>query len=232
MSIKRSECLEWDTATWSRALQFWEENKGDNSAWAGKYGLELGAHRGGLSLYFAQEWGCRMLCSDLIYPDKAEAWHAAFAAPDGAIEYAAVDALQIPFPDATFDMVVFKSMLGIIGRNRQPEKMEYALREMYRVLKPGGYLFFAENLHGSLLHRLARRYFVRWGDKWYYPQYEELEQMLRMFPQKQLKTTGFFAAFIPGNRPLKNLAAILDSLLFFVPKSWQYVGYGMARKEG
>lgn len=224
--------VEWDTVTWSRALLFWEQTMRHTENWKGKYGLELGAHRGGLSLYFAREWGCRMVCSDVEWPVAAQTCHADFPPPAQPITYAAVNALEIPYPDATFDLVVFKSMLGVIGRNNRPDQIEQTLAEIRRVLKPGGHVFWAENLRGSRLHGFARRYFVRWGHKWYYPRYSELEHMMRIFPYKQVETTGFLAAFLPGNGRFKNRIAQLDSLLFFLPKSWQYVGYGISRKEG
>jgi len=45
------------------------------------------------------------------------------------------DARQLPFPDATFDVVVSSQVIHNISR---PEERAQALREIARVLKPGG----------------------------------------------------------------------------------------------
>jgi hypothetical protein len=47
--------IEWDVATWSRALPLWEAAAGPSLA--GKRGLEIGSRGGGLSLWMARK-GC------------------------------------------------------------------------------------------------------------------------------------------------------------------------------
>ena len=49
-----------------------------------------------------------------------------------AMDWAGVDALQLPFPDNSFDAVVSGFLL------RNTVDLQQALREQYRVLKPGG----------------------------------------------------------------------------------------------
>ncbi len=61
---------------------------------------------------------------------------------------------ELPFPDATFDIAV--STLVLCTVTDQPQ----ALRELHRVLKPGGRLLFIEHVRSDD-PRLAR-----WQDRW------------------------------------------------------------------
>lgn len=227
--MTQKDILEWDIATWARALRFWEETISEKNIGL-KNGLEIGAHNGGISLFFAKKYGTKMVCSDIgLASEKARTLHYENGV-NHLIEYAEVDATAIPYPDGTFDFVVFKSVLGAVGRHGQKAEQQKAIAEMHRVLRPGGVLFFAENLGGSLLHRLARRVFVRWGKSWRYVTLNELDNWLSIFEKKETRATGFFAAFVPRPEWLKTIAAHLDLLFFFFPKKWRYVAYGYARK--
>src|SRR5690349_23601753 len=193
-------------------------------------GLELGANNGGLSLFFAATFGSRMVCSDIVSAtDLAKTRHQKHGV-SSLIEYAVVDAAAISFPDNTFDFVAFKSVLGVVGAQNQPEKIRNAMFEIHRVLKPGGVLFFAENLAGNWLHRFMRRNFVPWGKKWHYPTVQELESYLSAFKKKRIHTTGFLAAFLSKPPWLNNLFARMDPFFRFIPARWHYVGYGLAEK--
>lgn len=71
--------------------------------------------------------------------------------------YAEADALQLPFPDASFDLAT--AAFGF----RNLANYERGLREIYRVLRPGGevgILEFSEP-HGALFGPLFRFYFTR-----------------------------------------------------------------------
>ncbi len=224
------QVTEWDVHTWQRALSYWERYIGSHAP-AMLCGLELGARHGGLSCFFAKQYGSSMYCSDFGFPsDKAKHLHQEQGVAH-LISYHDVDAARIPFEDHSFDFVVFKSVLGAVGARGHYARIEQAMTEIQRVLKPGGVLFFAENLSGSLLHRLARRFFVSWGRAWHYVSHREMQALLSGFSHHELYATGFFAAFIPGPARLKNAAARIDALLSFLPASWKYVGYGLAVKE-
>jgi ubiquinone/menaquinone biosynthesis C-methylase UbiE len=56
-----------------------------------------------------------------------------------AVAYHILDAQQLPFPDASFDTVVSSWTLCSIAR------VDQALAEVYRVLKPGGRFLFVEH---------------------------------------------------------------------------------------
>jgi len=226
--IPLKQILAWDVTTWNRALQFWQK-EGIALLPKNARGLEVGAWNGGITAFFAIQ-GCSMVCSDIEpLAETTRKFHHGLAL-NHLIEYQTFSATNIPYLDDRFDFVVFKSVLGAIGRNDQIAQQQQAIQEIHRVLKPGGILFFAENLRGSLLHQFARKNFVPWGNTWRYISRSEMEGFLSDFSKKKIHTTGFFAAFVPPPEWLKSLVALFDGVLFFIPKRWRYVVYGIAVK--
>jgi ubiquinone/menaquinone biosynthesis C-methylase UbiE len=231
--MTQKEILAWDIATWGRALQCWEQHcnllfpQGKKTL----LGLEIGANHGGLTLFFTKKYGAKMVCSD-VEPrfEQAKNLHNAHDVSQ-LVEYAQADALALPWPDGHFDFVVFKSVLGAVGRNGQLEKQQQSIAEMQRVLRPGGLLFFAENLRGAIFHRFLRKKFAPWGNAWRYVTLDEMEEFLGIFAQKEIRATGFLSAFVPRPEWLKTAVAALDRVLFFLPKNWRYVAYGYAQKS-
>ena len=223
------DVVEWDVATWSRAVRHWEAVLRSSES-APDYGLELGARHGGVSCFFAVDFGCRMACTDVKPSGDAEKLHARHGV-EKQITYRSADACDIPWDDETFDFVVFKSILGVVGARGQRERQAVAVKEIHRVLKPGGRLFFAENLRASKLHELARKWFVPWGTSWSYVTLEELQALLCVFDSCELHSTGFSSAFVPRPESLRTACAAIDnSVLRWLPKAWNYVGYGHAVK--
>ena len=226
--ISKQQVLHWDIVTWSRALSFWEK-KGIPLLPKTARGLEIGAWNGGISAYFAQK-GFSMICSD-IEPIAASTrnFHQEINL-DHLIEYQTFSATDIPWPDFSFDFVVFKSVLGALGQSEHLVLQKLAMYEIQRVLKPEGILFFAENMLGSPFHQFARRNFVPWGKNWRYLSLKEMQRLLSIFKQRELKSTGFFAAFISKPDWVNSMVTQVDALLFWLPESWRYVGYGYAVK--
>ena len=106
------DVMDWDVANWSVAIPFWKQHSARSLD--GARVLELGAHRGGLSLY-AAAGGAEVVCSDIESPERpASPVHLKYGVED-RITYRAINATAIDFPDATFDVVVFKSVLGGLG---------------------------------------------------------------------------------------------------------------------
>ncbi len=98
-----------------------------------------------------------MICSDIENPQATAQVRHKRHNVQHLISYVAADATNLPFADRRFDVVAFKSILGTIGRNDQRDSTGKAISEIYRVLKPGGILLFAENLTGTALHRLLSK---------------------------------------------------------------------------
>ncbi len=171
--------------------------------------------------------GFMTVCSDLRGPtERAHELHHAFGRQEW-ITYEQVDALAIPKPDASFDVVVFKSMVGALGTK---ERQLAALHEMHRVLKPGGVLLFAENLRGTWLHRWLRRRFVAWDHYWRYLDPVDDRDLFAGFERTELHTTGLLANL--GRSELqRDLLARMDALVMsLVPVRWRTILYGVAVK--
>lgn len=95
---------------------------------AGKRLLDLGAGSGILSGYFAGRG------ADVTAADR----DTSMFQPD--LPVIAIDSAELPFAEATFDLVVFNHVIEHVGDG--PEQA-YVLDEIVRVLKPGGRLYIA-----------------------------------------------------------------------------------------
>lgn len=113
--------------------------------------LDLGTGSGDLALELAAR-GCRVIGVDFCQPMMKVAQQKIGAGNSVRVALAAADALHLPFPDQTFDHMA----AGFALRNFAD--LGLALREMFRVLKPGGRLAALEltppqSLGGKLVHR-------------------------------------------------------------------------------
>ncbi len=221
-----SDIIQWDIATWSRALRFWDEevdwSKVENT-------LELGARQGGLSLWLASK-GKHVVCSDQgATQATAEPLHTKHNVTS-LVRYEDIDATSIPYENH-FDVIVFKSIIGGIGYGNNKAAQQKAFDEMYKALKPGGKLLFAENLTASSLHRKLRSRCAGWGSAWRYVTVNELEEFLAQFSSKKIHTTGLLSVF-GRNEGQRNFLTAMDRGFFnhITPQSWKYLGYGVAVK--
>jgi SAM-dependent methyltransferase len=221
------DCVDWDVVNWSRALRFWEqqvdlENKGFNC-------LELGGNKGGLSLWLAEK-NNTVICSDLELPKHALMVHAKYPEAKKKITYQAIDATNIPFENA-FDIIIFKSILGGIGRNGNSELIVKTVNEIYKALKPGGALLFAENLKGSGLHTFLRKKMTAWGNSWNYLSFDEFGKLFLKYGEVRQETTGFLAT-LGRNETQRQLLGNIDTAVFnrFLGDRMKYIVYGVARK--
>ena len=218
------DCVEWDVTNWSKAFAFWKANaKLENSNYEC---MELGGRSGGLSLWLSM-LGNNVICSDLENPEKnARKLHDKYDLPN-PIRYQAVDATNIPF-EKHFDIIVFKSILGGISRNNNSHLNQIVINQIYKALKPGGKLLFAENLEATSLHRFVRRKFTNWGRYWNYLTVTDMRILFKGFQDLKHDTAGFLAAFGRTEKQ-RNFLGKLDTLLFDKTVSRQYEIYCLWR---
>jgi len=225
-SLQRA-ILEWDVQTWSHALRLWETHLPGRLE--GLNGLEIGARGGGLSLYLALK-GAHMICSDLHNPEKAaRPLHQRFQV-EHAVEYQALNALELPFADHSLDLIACKSVLGGLKRNSTQDHKRTALREIQRVLKPGGYLLLAENLRGNAAHLWLRQRFQAWGQYWEYLPWEELPEMLRPLEIVALEAHGISALVGRSEKQRQWLARLDQRLEKWLPPATRYMACALARQ--
>ncbi len=218
--------IEWDVENWSKAIDFWDKHidlKDKNYCC-----LDVGGRNGGLSLWLALQ-GNNVICSDLENPRKnAEKLHKKFNCAD-RISYKAINALNIPFEN-NFDVVIFKSIIGGISKNKNDALKRKIISEIFKSLKPGGFLLFAENLQGSIFHILARRLFVKWGRSWNYLHFEEINDLLSEFDSVKYETVGFLGLFGRTEKQRWLLGKVDHYLCKIIPTSKRYIVFGCARK--
>lgn len=223
-----ADIIEWDIGSWSSSLEFW--SKESSLKMSGLNSLEIGSRNGGLSLWLAKQ-GCHVVCSDLTGPtDKARELHTKYQLSN-LIEYSNIDATNIPYDDNYFDIIAFKSVLGGIGYNDNKEAQVKAINEMYRVLKPGGELLFAENLTASPFHRLLREKFVNWGSTWRYVSIDEVKEFMNNFADTKYSVTGFLAA-LGRSEVQKGILCAVDKIIAnrVTLNRWKYIIMGVAKK--
>ncbi|MCB9276499.1 MAG: methyltransferase domain-containing protein [Lewinellaceae bacterium] len=150
-------------------MRFWEQVVKRENPILGK-GIELGARGGRPGILLCRAFRLSHGCSDVEpIPDDTRKRLTSLGLSN-LISYDIADASSLPYPDETFDFVTFKSILGVVGARQRYDKIEQAIQEIHRVLRPGGLLLFAENLpQGGILHRKARHWFVPWVNRsWRY----------------------------------------------------------------
>ena len=99
--------------------------------------LEVACNMGTTMVALAEAHGCRITGLDMNPKalEKARANIAAHGLND-VIDVVEGNALALPFPDATFDVVINEAMLTMLPRENKAK----AIGEYFRVLKPGGTL--------------------------------------------------------------------------------------------
>jgi ubiquinone/menaquinone biosynthesis C-methylase UbiE len=124
--------------------------------------LEIGAGTGYFSLNLMQD---RVIgaatCTD-ISPGMLETLEANARALGLEVETAACDAADLPFEDESFDLVLGHAVLHHV-----PD-LDRAFAELYRVLAPGGTLFFAgePSRHGDRIAAVPKRAALRLAPAW------------------------------------------------------------------
>lgn len=218
----QKDVLQWDVYNWSRALSFWEKHA---ELKPGMRALGIGERGGGLSLWLAKK-GLQVTCTDYnSFPESTAQLHKRYGV-DHQVSYEKQDATALDYPDATFDVVIIKSVLGALS---EKERQQKAINEFYRVLKPGGQLLLAENAEATRFHGAVRKRFARWSEYWRYLHPQKDLDLFSAFPVKLYTSTGFWG-FV-GKGRLETPMRWADKLSApFVPKSWHYIFIALFRK--
>ena len=219
--------LGWGVPSWKRAIAAWDDHLSKKNT-KNCQALELGSNRGGLSLYLAHKYEMNVVCSDLYVPEHARPLHKEFGIED-KITYKAVDVFNIDYPDNTFDYIICKSLLISACRGNR-ELQRQGVKEIHRVLKPGGTYLFAENLEGALLHRLARKMFVKWAHGQAYIHSTKIEEMFSAFTKLDYRTGAVLMPLLGNGRTASFFTPADNVVSSVLPKSCHYIVYGHAVK--
>ncbi len=120
-------------------------------------------------------------------------------------------------------------MGGVSSDNKDALK-KAVIDEIYKSLKPNGKLLFAENLEASKLHKFLRKKFIKWGSRWNYLKYDEIESIFSSFDIVDYKTVGFLGAFGRTEKQRQFLGKIDSIFDKFIPEHNRYIVYGVAEK--
>jgi SAM-dependent methyltransferase len=218
-----NDIVGWDVENWAKAIPFWEKNTSITNK---EYEcLELGSSKGGMSLWLALNKN-KVFCTDLNGPEKdAYRMHEKHNC-SSRITYGSLDATSIPYENY-FDVIIFKSILGGIS-SEENQKKANTIDEIYKALKPGGILLFAENLESTLLHKFFRK---GYGTKnWNYLKLSELDELFAKFSNFEYTTEGFFGCF-GRNEKQRNLLGKIDAAIgSIIPMKSKYILIGVAVK--
>lgn len=224
------DVVEWDTVTWGRAILYWKTKQLDISDVHRREikVLDVGSRGGGLSLMFAL-MGYQVRCTDLENPKEIAApLHQRYGV-ENRITYQALDILKLD-EDESYDIICFKSVLGGVGHHNNYEAQKKMMKNIYQALKPGGYLFFAENTTASLLHRFLRMHFVSWSSYWRYVSLKEVDELCGPFSEVHHKSFGFWGTMGRNERQRIFLGSIDRLLDRFMPATVKYCVSVVARK--
>jgi len=221
--IEIKDIVQWDVRNWARSVAFWEKysNLKPNARV-----LVLGDREGGMSLMFAKH-GHNVICSEYFpFPEATTKLHEKYKV-ESHISYKIIDMKAIDLAAESIDLVVFKSVLGAI---LDPNDQKESLNQIHKVLKPGGQLFFAENLKGSKAHEFLRKKFVNWGEFWRYITDNEMKQWTSQFKSCETMSFGVLALLGRSEKQRRILSAVDFVISKFTPKKWKYILFGVATK--
>lgn len=147
---------------------------------------------------------------------------------------AAADAEQLPWPDASVDVVTCAGSLSYVDLDR-------FLGEVVRLLRPGGAFIMVDSLNHNPVYRLNRWWHYRRGQRSLstlrrMPTLDTLHIIRRDFPDLQVSYHGIFSFLAPLLRPLgpERAARWLDRADRQLPRLHRYAFkvVGVGHKPG
>jgi len=219
----QNDIFQWDVKSWSCVLPLWQSWIDKNKP---QKALTIGEREGGLTLWLALQ-KMEVCCTDLNgFEDVTQEMHIRYGVQE-YISYEAQDVTALNISDNSFDLVVFKSVIGALS---EKERQQKAINEIHRVLKPGGALLFAENMKSTKVHAWLRKRFIRWEHYWRYLHFRTDQDLFSKFSSTDLKSYGLFAAF-GRSQTQRNVLALLDKAICpITPSTWHYILYGVCIK--
>ena len=145
----------------------------------------------------------------------------------GSIRYEIIDALDIGLSE-TFDFILFKSMLGGIGRIGSGKLQMDVMRQIHKSLKKGGEVLFIENMRGTFIHQMYMKRYGATKNDWCYPSYSDFIKMSNIFSKVKYETFGVLGS--SGNLLKKVRTAFVLKFEKTFPKSWRYIYAGIYQK--
>jgi len=217
------DIIQWDIEVWKNTLTVWQKFLPNNK---NLKVLCIGEREGGLSLWFALQ-GFEVTCSDYkLKADKSLPLHKKYESGSLNINYKQLDVLNLDLQTDAYDIIAFKSVLGGLSTEANVIK---AISELNRTLKPGGQIYFAENIKSSILHQVLRKRFTKWSSYWYYPSYSSLTNLFSStFKKEEYCSFGFFNIF--GKGPLKKIMLFFEKRIR-MPQSLRYMALGVYRSQ-
>ena len=138
-----------------------------------------------------------------------------------------IDAQDIPYENH-FDFVIFKSLLGGIGRNYLFEKQIVVMEQIKKSLKKNGECLFIENMKGTILHQIYRDRYGAGKNKWNYPTLNNFRDLSKIFRRTQFCSFGLLGSNrVLGKLFRKNFEINFDQIF---PSSWHYIYAGIYQK--
>jgi ubiquinone/menaquinone biosynthesis C-methylase UbiE len=117
--------------------------------------LEIGCGNGEVSKYIARNYVGKVIATD-IDPDQI-----AIARKGSGnisnLRFQVADAVELPFEDESFDVVIAFGVLHHI------DKWDTAMAEIIRVLRPGGYLIYAEVIYPEAISSMDKSSSLSFG---------------------------------------------------------------------
>ena len=151
--------------------------------------LEIGTGSGGIAHYFATQSNLDCLVTAVDVQDNRLVTH--------GFDYQTVSGVALPFPDASFDVVLTNHVIEHVG---DAQAQHEHLREVKRVMAPGGVGYLAVPNRWMLVEPHYKLMFLSWWPHaWRTPylslmrkgQYYDCEPLQLHQLERMLETTGF-----------------------------------------